>query len=160
MIAWIRFVLTAALVIPGLIVCCIGVYGMFRFDYAANRMHAAALIDTMGIALCVAGLQDAIVGILTPDRFFSSASFYASLYKELMRQMVEVGMLGVLEIVTDEQRDEYMVVHGRTLAQERGEDAAQPAQDDSTAAVAEANEPVNEAANEAANEEQTEVEQP
>ena len=50
-----------------------------------------------------ASRQDAIVGILTPDRFFSSASFYASLYKELMRQMVEVGMLGVLEIVTDEQ---------------------------------------------------------
>lgn len=50
-----------------------------------------------------AGRQDAIVGILTPDRFFSSASFYASLYKELLRQMVEVGMLGVLEIVTDEQ---------------------------------------------------------
>ena len=50
-----------------------------------------------------AGRQDEIVGILTPDRFFSSASFYASLYKELLRQMVEVGMLGVLEIVTDEQ---------------------------------------------------------
>ena len=64
MIAWIRFVLTAALVIPGLIVCCIGVYGMFRFDYAANRMHAAALIDTMGIALCVVGLS-----ISAPDIF-------------------------------------------------------------------------------------------
>ncbi|MGN1020495.1 MAG: LacI family DNA-binding transcriptional regulator [Aristaeellaceae bacterium] len=46
-----------------------------------------------------------IVGILTPDRFFSSASFYASLYKELLKQMVETGMLGVLEIVTTAQED-------------------------------------------------------
>lgn len=47
--------------------------------------------------------QDKIVGILTPDRFFSATSFYASLYKEVLRQMVEVGMLGMLEIVTSEQ---------------------------------------------------------
>ncbi|MGN0972486.1 MAG: LacI family DNA-binding transcriptional regulator [Aristaeellaceae bacterium] len=46
---------------------------------------------------------DTIVGILTPDRFFGSVSFYASLYKELLRQMVDAGMLGVLEIVTDAQ---------------------------------------------------------
>ena len=64
------------------------------------------------------GRQDAIVGILTPDRFFSSASFYASLYKELLRQMVEVGMLGVLEIVTDEQETALsapMIVAGRRV---------------------------------------------
>lgn len=154
MIAWIRFVLTAALVIPGLIVCCIGVYGMFRFDYAANRMHAAALIDTMGIALCVAGLA-----ISAPDIFSALKLLLVAVFW-WVSSPVSSHLLCRLEIVTDEQRDEYMVVHGRTLAQERGEDAAQPAQDDSAAAVAEANEPVNEAANEAANEEQTEVEQP
>ena len=49
---------------------------------------------------------DTIVGILTPERFFGSASFYASLYKELLRQMVEAGMLGVLEIVTPGQEQE------------------------------------------------------
>ena len=48
---------------------------------------------------------DTIVGILTPDRFFRSASFYASLYKELLKQMVDTGMLGVLEIVTDAQEE-------------------------------------------------------
>jgi len=50
--------------------------------------------------------RDAIVGILTPDRFFSAASFYASLYKELLREMVDNGMLGVLEIVTAERERE------------------------------------------------------
>ncbi len=43
--------------------------------------------------------QDAIIGILIADRFFSAASFYAALYKELVKQLAETGMLGVLEIV-------------------------------------------------------------
>ena len=65
------------------------------------------------------GRQDEIVGILTPDRFFSSVSFYASLYKELLRQMVEVGMLGVLEIVTGEQETQLstpVIVAGRRVS--------------------------------------------
>lgn len=142
MIAWIRFVLTAALVIPGLIVCCIGVYGMFRFDYAANRMHAAALIDTMGIALCVAGLA-----ISAPDVFSALKLLLVAVFWWISSP-VSSHLLCRLEIVTDEQRDEYMVVHRRSLAQERGEDAAQP------------EEQPEEATEEETNEEQTEVEQP
>lgn len=123
MIAWIRFLLTAALVIPGLIVCCIGVYGMFRFDYAANRMHAAALIDTMGIALCMTGLA-----ISAPD-FFSALKLLLVVVFWWLSSPVSSHLLCRLEIVTDEQRDEYMVVHKDTLAQERGgqADDAQPA---------------------------------
>ena len=142
MIAWIRFVLTAALVIPGLIVCCIGVYGMFRFDYAANRMHAAALIDTMGIALCVVGLA-----ISAPDVFSALKLLLVAVFWWISSP-VSSHLLCRLEIVTDEQRDEYMVVHRRSLAQERGEDAAQPA------------EQPEEVTEEEPNEEQTEVEQP
>lgn len=52
------------------------------------------------------GRLDTIVGILTPDRFFSSTSSYASLYKELLKPMVNTGMLGVLEIVTNAQETE------------------------------------------------------
>jgi len=62
---------------------------------------------------------DEIVGILTPDRFFSAASFYASLYKELLKQMVEVGMLGVLEIVTQDREQALelpMIVENRRVS--------------------------------------------
>ena len=45
----IRFVLTAAFMLVGLFVCCVGVYGVFKLKYAANRMHAAALNDTLGV---------------------------------------------------------------------------------------------------------------
>lgn len=40
----------------GLFVCCVGVYGVFKLKYAANRMHAAALNDTLGVSFCLVGL--------------------------------------------------------------------------------------------------------
>ena len=43
----------------------------------------------------------AVVGILTCDRFFAKGSFYASMYRELTGAILEEGMLGALEIVTD-----------------------------------------------------------
>ncbi|MBR6706705.1 MAG: LacI family DNA-binding transcriptional regulator [Clostridia bacterium] len=42
----------------------------------------------------------AVVGILTCERFFDKASFYASMYRELTGAILEEGMLGALEIVT------------------------------------------------------------
>ena len=60
----IRFVLTAAFMLVGLFVCCVGVYGVFKLKYAANRMHAAALNDTLGVSFCLVGLA-----ISAPDGF-------------------------------------------------------------------------------------------
>ena len=48
----------------GLFVCCVGVYGVFKLKYAANRMHAAALNDTLGVSFCLVGLA-----ISAPDGF-------------------------------------------------------------------------------------------
>lgn len=46
----------------------------------------------------------AVIGILTPDRSFSAPSFYSDMYRALLRELTDVGMLGVLEIVS--QQDE------------------------------------------------------
>ncbi len=119
MIEWIRFLLTAACMIAGLVVCCIGAYGVMKFDYAANRMHAAALIDTMGIALCMGG-----IAISAPDLFTALKCVLVIVFWWLSSP-VSSHMLCRLEIITDEQRDEYMTVHPSTLAQERIEAQAQ-----------------------------------
>ncbi len=42
-----------------------------------------------------------VIAILTAERFFDNASLYASMYRELTREIMEEGMLGALEIVTD-----------------------------------------------------------
>ena len=116
---WIRFLLTAALVLAGLVFCGIGVYGVFRFQYAANRMHAAAILDTMGISLCLVGLA-----ISAPD-FFSAFKILLVVFFWWLSSPVASHMLCRLEITTDEQKGDYMTVHAATLAEER--EAAQRA---------------------------------
>ena len=112
---WIRFLLTAVLVLTGLIVCGIGVYGIFRFNYAANRMHAAAVVDTMGISLCMLGLA-----ISAPD-FFSAMKILLVIVFWWLSSPVASHLLARLEMITNEQRAEYMTVHTKTLAKEREE---------------------------------------
>ena len=110
---WIRFTLTAVLVLAGLAFCCIGVYGMFKFKYAANRMHAAAVVDTMGISLCMLGFA-----ISAPD-LFSGLKIVLVIVFWWLSSPVASHLLCRLEITTDEQRGEYMNVHTMTLKQER-----------------------------------------
>lgn len=119
MIEWIRFLATSVLMLAGLAVCCIGVYGIFKFDYAADRMHAGAMIDTMGIALCMGG-----VAISAPD-WFSALKCVLVIVFWWISSPVTSHMLCRLEIITDEQRGEYMVVHQKTLAQQRAEAEAE-----------------------------------
>lgn len=44
------------------------------------------------------------VGILIPSNFFSSESFYAMLYKELVQCLTEAGHFGLLELVSPDMR--------------------------------------------------------
>lgn len=56
MLDWVRFCLTALLLIGGLSVLTIGVIGVYRFDYVLNRMHAAAMGDTLGLLISMVAL--------------------------------------------------------------------------------------------------------
>ena len=55
MLEWIRFFITAALLLGGLFILCCGVLGVYRFHYCLNRMHAAAMNDTLGILFALLG---------------------------------------------------------------------------------------------------------
>ena len=48
-------------VLLGIFVFAVAVLGWYRFHYTLNRMHAAALADTLGTALVMIGLM--ILGI-------------------------------------------------------------------------------------------------
>lgn len=56
MLSWIRFILSSALMISGLIILAAAVIGLYKFDYVLNRMHAAAMGDTLGLMLCLLSL--------------------------------------------------------------------------------------------------------
>lgn len=113
MMAVVRLILTAAFMVLGLFVCCVGVYGVFKLKYAANRMHAAALNDTMGISLCLVGLA-----ISAPDVFTALKILLVVVFLWLASPVAS-HLLCRLEVETNEQRGEYMNVHEQTLAQER-----------------------------------------
>lgn len=51
-----RFILGTGFLVCGIIIFAIELYGVFKFKYVLNRMHAAAIGDTLGIALSMLGL--------------------------------------------------------------------------------------------------------
>ena len=53
---WIKFFVGITLLLCGIVVFGIELFGVFRFGYVLIRMHAAALGDTLGIALSMGGL--------------------------------------------------------------------------------------------------------
>ena len=44
---WVQFSFSAISIFLGLITICVGVFGSLRFKFILNRMHAAAIIDTI-----------------------------------------------------------------------------------------------------------------
>lgn len=53
----IRVIIASTLLILGVLCACVSVLGLFRFNYVLNRMHAAAIVDTLALFLCVTGLM-------------------------------------------------------------------------------------------------------
>ena len=53
---WIRFSFAAFLILCGLLAAGIAAFGLFKFRFALNRMHAAAMCDTLAILLVLSGL--------------------------------------------------------------------------------------------------------
>ena len=115
MIDWIRFILTALLMIAGLVIFGISTFGVFRFKYAVNRMHAAAMGDTMGVGLCLVGMA-----VSAPD-WFTAAKILMVVVFFWLSAPVSSHLLCRLEIEANERLHKYMTVHEKTLGEEREE---------------------------------------
>ena len=44
----IRMIIASVLILAGLLVLISGVIGIFRIRYALNRLHSAAMLDSLG----------------------------------------------------------------------------------------------------------------
>ena len=53
----IRLAAGGVFIILGVFVLCVATFGIFRFEYALNRIHVAAKCDTLGSMLILAGLM-------------------------------------------------------------------------------------------------------
>ena len=54
---WLRFIIGTAVLLCGLSIFVIEIYGIFHLKYVLNRMHAAAMGDTLGISISLIGLM-------------------------------------------------------------------------------------------------------
>lgn len=63
---WICFGLGILFLLTGMVIFCVQLLGVFRFSYVLDRMHAAAMGDTLGISFSLVGLM-----------FFSGLGFTA-----------------------------------------------------------------------------------
>lgn len=104
MLEWIRFLLSAALIISGLAVMCLGVIGVYRFKYVLNRMHAAAMNDTMGIGMVMLGL------IVMSGFTFTSLKLLLVILLLWLSSPVSSHLIGRLEITTNEDIAKHMEV--------------------------------------------------
>lgn len=103
---WIRFLIGAAFILCGLIIFIIELIGVFRFKYVLNRMHAAAMGDTLGIGFCLLGL------IVLNGFTFTSLKLLCVIIFLWISSPVSSHLIARLEVTTDEEPNK----HYRTAA--------------------------------------------
>ncbi|MDO4490365.1 MAG: monovalent cation/H(+) antiporter subunit G [Lachnospiraceae bacterium] len=54
---WVRLIISVPFIVIGLLTLCVSVLGVFRFKYVLNRMHSAAMGDSLGILFILIGLM-------------------------------------------------------------------------------------------------------
>ncbi|MDO4514523.1 MAG: monovalent cation/H(+) antiporter subunit G [Lachnospiraceae bacterium] len=93
----IRFIVGAVFLLLGLLSFLIEVIGVFRFKYVLNRMHAAAIGDTLGIGCSMLGLM--IINGLT----FTSLKLFCVILFLWFSSPTASHLIAKLEVETDEE---------------------------------------------------------
>ncbi len=100
-IEWIRFLVGAALLLMGMAIFVIEMVGVFRFKYVLNRMHAAAMGDTLGLGSCLLGL------IVMSGLNFTSLKLFLVIVFLWFSSPVSSHLIARLEVTTDEEGDRH-----------------------------------------------------
>ncbi len=64
--------------------------------------------------------KSTVIGILVADRFYSAPSFYYDLYKALLCELTDAGMLGVLDIVSEQDEKTQTMPTSMTIQRANG----------------------------------------
>lgn len=112
---WIRFLAGALLMLCGLGIFAVEMIGVFRFKYIMNRMHAAAMGDTLGIGFSMVGL------ILMSGLNFTSLKLFLVIVFLWFSSPVSSHLIARLEVTTDEEKEKhYREVTLKELEEEKG----------------------------------------
>lgn len=124
-IEWIRFFLGAAFLLFGLGIFAIEMIGVFRFRYVLNRMHAAAMGDTLGIGFSIVGLM-----IMSGWNFTTLKLFLVIVFL-WFSSPVSSHLIARLEVSTNEDKEEhYRVIELKELEKELQETSGEEAKEE------------------------------
>lgn len=98
---WIRFLAGAIFLLIGLGIFIIEMIGVFRFRYVLNRMHAAAMGDTLGIGSCLLGL------IIISGWNFTSFKLLLVILFLWLSSPTSSHLIARLEVTTDEEPQKH-----------------------------------------------------
>ena len=128
MIDIIRLIACILLTAAGL--CCLvsGVVGVYRFKYSLNRIHAAALMDTVGILLMTLGVVVATGFNVTSAKILVVVAFL------WLTSPVSGHLIGRMEITINDDLEKSMTVIDRETV-EHEKDADIPAESGSAASI-------------------------
>ena len=102
---WIRLIVGSAFLVCGLVIFFTEVFGAFHFHYVLNRMHVAAMGDTLGIASCLIGL------IIFSGINFTSLKLLLIIVFLWFASPVSSHVLARLEVATNENLESYCEVY-------------------------------------------------
>ena len=97
---WIRFVAGIALLLTGLVIFVLQLFGVFKFKYVLNRMHAAAMGDTLGLGASLLGL------ILLSGWNITSLKMALIIVFLWMASPVSSHLIARLEVISNEHLEE------------------------------------------------------
>ena len=98
---WVRFAAGVGLLLAGLGIFLLQVFGVFKFRYVLNRMHAAAMGDTLGIGVSLTGL------ILLSGWNVTSVKMALIIVFLWLASPVSSHLISRLEVVTNEHPEEF-----------------------------------------------------
>lgn len=100
-IDWLQFILGIGFLLIGLGIFVIQLFGVFKFKYVLNRMHAAAMGDTLGIGVSLVGL------IILSGFNFTSLKMALIIVFLWLASPVSSHLIARLETTINENLEEY-----------------------------------------------------
>lgn len=101
---WIRFIVGTVVLCIGLFTFALEVFGVYRFHFVLNRMHAAAMGDTLGIGISLIGL------IIFSGFNFTSLKMFLVVIFLWFASPVSSHLIARLEVTTDEELEQFCEV--------------------------------------------------
>lgn len=104
-VEWIRLIVGSIFLAIGMVILFTELFGVFHFKYVLNRMHAAAMGDTLGIGSCLIGLM------IFSGLNFTTLKMFLVIVFLWFASPVSSHVLSRLEAATNENLDSHCEIY-------------------------------------------------